>query len=187
MRSLILFAAVVAAGALLLLPTTAGAGPGGKPAVHDHGTFTDVDPDFCGTGTAINVEGRFNFSAWIGETGGDPEQELKVRFNYSNTFTNPKTGASIVDSAAGSVTNEIVEGLESGAHTHLFVENGLRAKLKLAGGRVLTHDAGRIVYTVSFDAADEFLALNVLEVHGPHPAFESDVWCDAATSALGIA
>lgn len=186
MRSLILIAAVVAAGALLLLPTTAGAGPGGKPALHDHGTFTDVDPNFCGTGTAINVEGRFNFKAWIGETGGDPEQELKTAFNYSVTLTNPTTGASIVDSAAGSVTNEIVEGLESGAHTHLFVENGLRAKLKLPHGRVLTHDAGRIVYTVSFDAADEFVGINVLEVHGPHTGFDSDVYCDTATAALGI-
>jgi hypothetical protein len=186
MRSLILTAAVVAASALLMLPTTAGAGPGGKPAVHDHGTFTDVDPDFCGTGVAINVAGRFNFKAWIGESGGDPEQELKTAFNYSVTATNPETGASVIDSAAGSSTNEIVEGLESGVHTHLFVENGLRAKLKLPHGGVLTHDAGRIVYTVTFDAADEVIAVDVLEVHGPHPAFDSDVWCDAATAALGI-
>jgi|SRR5215210_3509467 len=95
MRSLILTAAVVAASALLMLPTTAGAGPGGKPAVHDHGTFADVDPDFCGTGASINVAGRFNFKAWIGETGGDPEQELKTAFNYSVTATNPETGASV--------------------------------------------------------------------------------------------
>src|SRR5215204_4068851 len=186
MRFLILTAAVVAASALLMLPTTAGAGPGGKPAVHDRGTFTDVDPDFCGTGVAIDVAGRFNFKTWIGETGGDPEQELKTSFNYSVTLTNPETGASIIDSAAGSFTNEIVEGLESGVHTHLFVENGLRAKLKLPHGGVLTHDAGRIVYTVTFDANDELIAVDVLEVHGPHPAFDSDVWCDVATAALGI-
>ena len=187
MRSLILAAAVVAIAGLLTLPATAGAGPGGKPTFHDHGTDSGVDPDFCGTGEAINFASRFNVVGWVGETGGDPEQDLKVRFNFSTTLTNPRTGASVVDSGAGLLTNEIVEGVEAGAHTHLFVENGLRAKLKLANGRVLTHDSGSIVYTVSFDANDEVVGLEVLAVRGPHPAFESDVWCDAATAALGIA
>jgi hypothetical protein len=183
MKSLML---VVALAALLALPAIAGAGPGGGPEFHDHGTFTDVDPDFCGTGVAIDLSGRFNFKAWIGETGGDPEQELKTTFNYSVTGTNPKNGKSVIDSAAGSVTNEIVVGLESGAHTHRFVENGLRAKLKLANGRVLTHDAGTITYDVFFDENGEFVGQEVVSVHGPHPAFDSDVWCDAATKALGI-
>jgi hypothetical protein len=170
---------------LVALTTVAGATAAG-PAFHDHGTFTDVDPDFCGTGESIDVAGRFNFKGWLGETGGDPEQEVHTTFNYAITLTNPHTGASVIDSAAGSITNEIVTGLESGPHTHLFVENGLRAKLKLPKGRVLTHDAGSIGYTVSFDADDNFLGLNVLFVHGPHPAFDSDVWCDAAIDALGL-
>jgi len=183
MRSLWLGAVVAA---LLTIPATAGAGPGGGPAFHDHGTFTDVDSNFCGTGETVNVAGRFNFKGWIGETGGDPEQELKTTFNYNVTITNPVNGKAVIDSAAGSVTNEIVTGLEAGAHTHRFVENGLRAKLKLANGRVLTHDSGQIVYEVSFDADDNFVGVEVISVHGPHPAFESDVWCDAATEALGL-
>ena len=77
-------------------------------------------------------------------------------------------------------------GLESGAHTHLFVEHGLRAKLKLANRRVLTHDTGSIACTVSFDAAGNFAGSDVIYVRGPHPAFETDVWCDLATAALGI-
>ncbi len=182
MRPLVL---VVALAAVLALPTTAGAGPGGKPTFHDHGTFTDVDPDFCGTGTSIDVAGRFNFVGWVGETGG-AAQELKVSFNYSATLTNPLTGASIVDSGAGSFTNEVIQGLEAGAHTHLFVEHGLRAKLKLPNGRVLTRDAGKIVYTVSFDANGDFVAFEVLAIGGPHEAFGSDVWCDVAIEALGI-
>jgi hypothetical protein len=186
MRYPILIGGMVAALALLVLPTTAGAGPGGAPAFHDHDTESGVDPNFCGTGVAINFSGRFNFKGWLGETGGDPEQELKTSFNYSFTLTNPANGASIVDSAAGGVTNTIVTGLESGAHTHLFVEQGLRAKLKLANGRVLTHDAGNIAYTVSFDAAGNVVGTEVVYVHGPHPAFETDVWCDLATEALGI-
>ena len=176
----IMFVALLAA--LLGIPAAGAAGP----AVHDHDTFTDVDTNFCGTGESIDVAGRFNTVVWIGETGGDPEQDLRVRFNYSVTLTNPDTGASVVDSAAGLVTNEIIQGLESGAHTHQYVESGLRAKLKLANGGVLTHDAGQITYTVSFDANDNLTGVEVISVHGPHPAFESDVWCDAATEALGI-
>ena len=175
-----------AIAALLAIPAVAGAGPGGAPAIHDHGTFTDVDPDFCGTGEAIDIAGRFNFVIWIGETGGDPEQELKTSFNYNVTATNPDNGKSVIDSAAGSSTNVIVSGAEAGAHTHRFVESGLRGKLKLANGRVLTHDAGQIVYEVSFDANDEVIGVEVISVHGPHPAFESDVWCDTATKALGL-
>lgn len=173
----ILLVALLAA--LLGIPTAGAAGP----AFHDQGTFTDeVDPNFCGTGESIDVAGRFNVVGWVDETG----QELRVRFNYSVTLTNPDTGASIVDSGAGLVTNQIIQGLESGAHTHLFVESGLRAKLKLANGGVLTHDAGQLTYTVSFDANDNFTGLEVISVYGPHPAFQTDAWCDAATEALGI-
>jgi len=171
---------------LLALPATAGGGPGGKPTFHDHDTFSEVDPNFCGTGTAVDVAGRFNFVGWVGETGGDPEQELKVSFNFKVTITNPSTGLSVVDSGAGTNLNEIVTGLESGAHTHLFVEQGLRAKLQLANGRVLTHDAGSVTYLVSFDAADNFLGVEVVAMHGPHPAFGNDLWCNTAIEALGI-
>jgi hypothetical protein len=178
--------AVTAVAALLAIPATAGAGPGGKPTFHDHDTFSEVDPNFCDTGTAVQVAGRFNFVGWVGETGGDPNQELKVSFNYSVTFTNPINGRAVIDSAAGTSTNEIVTGLESGAHTHLFVDRGLRAKLQLEKGRVLTHDAGTVTYLVSFDAADNFLGLEVVSMHGPHPSFGNDLWCETATEALGI-
>jgi hypothetical protein len=183
MRSLWL---AVAAAALLAIPATAGAGPGGGPAFHDHGTFSEVDDNFCGIGETVDVAGRFNFKGWIAETGGDPTQEVKTTFNYNVTITNPVNRKAVVDSAAGSITNEIVVGTEDAAHTHRFVENGLRAKLKLANGRVLTHDSGQLVYEVSFDADNNFVGIEVISVHGPHPAFESDVWCDAAITALGL-
>jgi hypothetical protein len=62
----------------------------------------------------------------------------------------------------------------------------LRAKLKLPNGRTLTHDAGSITYEVSFDASDNVTGVEVISVHGPHPAFDSDVWCDTAVEALGL-
>jgi hypothetical protein len=183
MRLLVLASVAVVA---LALPAAMAAGPGGPPTFHDHDTFTDVDPNFCDTGQSVDLAGRFNAKVWIGETGGDPDQDLFVAFNYDITITNPVNGAAVVDSAAGLVTNEIVEGLESGPHTHVFVENGLRAKLKLANGGVLTLDAGSLGYSISFDAADNVTDFQLLFVHGPHPAFDSPVWCDAAIDALGL-
>lgn len=107
-------------------------------------------------------------------------------FNVATTFTNPANGASLVGRFAGVKTNEIVAGLESGPHTHEFVENGLRAKLKLPNGGVLTRDAGSLTYRISFDAADNFTGLEIVSVHGPHPAFDSPVWCEEAIAALGL-
>jgi hypothetical protein len=181
----ILIGGIVAVAALLAFPVTAGAGPGGGPTFHDHGTDAGVDPNFCGTGVAVEFAGRFNFVTWLAETGGEV-QPIKESFNYSFTLTNPKTGRSIVDSAAGTRENEIIHGLESGPHTHLITEKGLRGKLKLANGRTLLHDSGTITFEISFDADDNVTGIEVLQVHGPHPGFDSDLWCDTATAALGI-
>ena len=62
----------------------------------------------------------------------------------------------------------------------------MRAKLKLANGKVLTSDHGLLHYFVSFDANGEFLGIDVVRDRGGHPAFDSDVWCEAATAAFGI-
>lgn len=171
---------LVAVVAFALAPTAAGTG--GKPTFHDHGTDSGVDTNFCGTGATIEYEGRFNAVGWESGSG-----EFKATFNYRFTLTNPENGATIVDSAAGSFTDAIVAGSAGAAHTHLFVETGLRAKLQLEGGGVLTRDAGVISYTISVDADGNFAGFTLEYVHGPHPAFfDSDVWCDTATEALGI-
>jgi hypothetical protein len=178
-RVLLLAIAVLALG----LAAAALAGPTGKPV---HNVFSDsfVDPDFCGTGADVTIGVKVNEKLWFGETGGDPEQVLKAVFNVEVTFTFGST--TLIERSAGESLNTIVMGLESGAHTHEFVERGLRARLKLENGRVLIRDAGVIVYRVSFDATGEFIGTEIVDVHGPHPAFESDEWCEAATEALGI-
>ena len=170
-------------GLVLAAPLAAGAGPGGKP-IHETFDGTFVDKDFCGTGETVFAAFSGRARIWIGETGGDPTQELKSTFIVKTTFT--RGSISLVEHAAGQYTNEIVEGVEDEAHTHRFVEKGLRGKLKLPNGRVLTRDAGQIVYDVSFDEDDEVTGLEVISVSGPHPAFESDAWCEAATEAFGI-
>lgn len=178
---------VVALSAVTLAVPLAAVGGGPKEIVHER-VFDDAgtDPDFCGTGETVEFEGRSVATLRLGETGGDPEQPLLVTFAYRYTITNPANGNAIVDSAAGSTKNVIVVGQESEAHVHEFTENGLRAKLQLANGRVLTRDAGSLTYRVSFDENGDFLDLEVVSDRGTHAAFDSDLWCDVATDALGL-
>ena len=112
---------------------------------------------------------------------------LKATFNYRFVLTNPLNGAAVIDSAAGQDTNTIVSGLEAGPgpHTHRFTA-GLRAKLQLANGHVLTRDAGSLTYEASFDENDNFIGVTVIDVNGPHAGFDSSAWCDAAIEALGL-
>lgn len=177
-RKLLIAVAVLA----LMLTATATAEPTGKP-VHDVWSDGFVDTDFCGTGADVSIGVQANEKLWFGETGGD-EQVLKAVFNVETTFTYGST--TLVERSSGQSLNTVVVGLEAGAHTHEFVERGLRARLKLENGRVLIRDAGVIIYRVSFDAEGEFIGIEILDVRGPHPAFDSDEWCDAATAALSI-
>jgi hypothetical protein len=179
MRRVLLFVVAMLA---LGLSAAALAGPTGQP-VHDVWSDSFVDPDFCGTGADVAITVEANEKLWFGETGGD-EQVLKAVFNVEVTFTYGST--TLVERSAGQSLNTIIVGLEGGAHVHEFVERGLRARLKLDNGRVLIRDAGVITYRVSFDATGEFVGVEIVDVRGPHPAFDSDAWCEAATTALGI-
>jgi hypothetical protein len=172
--------------AALALPLAATAGPGGKPTFHDHDVFTFTDPDFCGTGEDVVITDTVNAVGWVGETGGDPEQVLQVAFNVRTTFALPDGDVALIAHSAGLFTNEIIFGLEGGVHTHEFVENGLRAHLKLPHGGVLTFDAGSLTYRVTSDEFDNVIDFEIVSVHGPHPAFGSDVFCDVAVEALGL-
>lgn len=176
-------ALLAALAVVLVLPAAAA---GGGPEIRDRDSFSEVDPNFCGTGQEVLVEGTVVFNGWIGETGGDPNQVLKLTLNQHITFTNPDTGVSVVERWSFAGTNVIVVGTEAGAHTHEFTENGLKATLKLANGRVLTRDAGSLTYRISFDANDNVTGLEVVDMNGPHPGFEEDLFCSTVVEALGL-
>ena len=176
--------ALLAAIVLVLgLPAAALAG---GPDIQDRGSFEEVDSDFCGTGEEVLVEGTFVFNGWIGETGGDPNQLIKSTLTQSITFTNPDTGAAVVERWSFSATNEIVAGTEAGPHTHEFTENGLKATLRLENGGLLTRDAGSLTYRVSFDADDNVTGFELVDMNGPHPGFEEDLFCSIVVPALGL-
>jgi hypothetical protein len=168
--------------ALAIVPTAVAAGPTFK----DRERFAETDTDFCGTGKTVEIEGMVVANVWIGETGGDPEQVLKVTLSLQITYTNPDNGASVVERWANVSTNEIIEGLESGVHTHVFRENGLKATFKLAHGGLITRDAGSLTYAISFDADDNVTDFQVLSVHGPHPGFPDFDFCGIVSESLGL-
>ena len=114
----------------------------------------------------------------------ETEDAFKILFNNEALLT--YNDVTLVERYAGR-TVEIAAPPQSGAaETRGVIETGLRAKLKLANGKVLTTDHGLLHYLVHFDAEGEFLGIEVLRERGGHPAFLSDVWCEAATAAFGI-
>jgi hypothetical protein len=178
-----LFAALTAIVGLSAVAVAFGAGP-----ARFHNTFTEEDADFCGTGELVLIQGTEDVTLWTGETGGDPTQIVKANIKRRITYTNPQNGLTVVERWAFSQTNEITSGLESGVHTHEFVERGLKASFKLANGRLLTRDAGKVTYRVTFDADDNFIDFEVVSIRGPHPGFESeeDFFCETLVPALGL-
>ena len=135
------------------------------PPIREIEIVDDTDPDFCGTGAAI-----------------------ETHLNMHLTYANPDTGDAVVERWSVTRTNEIVSGLESGPHTHEFVENGLKASYRLVNGGLLTRDAGSLTYRVSFDENDDVTDFEAITIHGPHPNFtsEGDPFCDTLVPALGL-
>lgn len=169
--------------ALSIVPASAFGAPPTQEHFRDVGT--DVDPDFCGTGQAINVAFDVRVNVWISPEG---EEEL-VRVTQSGkvVFTNPATGDSVTLSFAGQSTDEIISGDPEGLHTHLFTSKGLPEKIQTTHGPVLTRDAGIIAFAAIFDG-DEFISQEIVVNKGPHPEAESDfeLFCEVTTEALGI-
>jgi hypothetical protein len=170
--------------ALATIPAAAFA----APPTHEHfrDVGTDVDPDFCGTGQAINISFDILNNVWISPEG--PEELVKVTSSGKVVFTNPANGNSVTLSFAGQFTDETISGDPEGLHTHLFTNKGLPEKIQTTHGPVLLRDAGIIAFAATFDG-DEFISQEIVVVKGPHPEAESDfeLFCEVMTEALGIA
>ena len=179
MQRQFLITALAALTCALVLPAVAAAGPvKGPPSFHERIVEDFVDDDFCGTGADVSVHFEGHATVWEGEDA------FKVLFNEKAWLT--YNGVTLVDQFAGRTVAIDVAPQGGAAETVEVIETGLRARLKLANGKVLTSDHGLLHYLVSFDANGEFLGIDVVRDRGGHPAFDSDVWCEAATAAFGI-
>jgi hypothetical protein len=175
-----LILALAALVLVLALPAVAPAAPvvKGPPSFHERFVEDFVDDDFCGTGESVSVHIEIRATVW------EREGAFKVVLNEKSLFT--YEGVTLVGQVAGRTVEVDVPPQAGAARTVEVIETGLRAKLKLPNGGVLTSDHGLLHFLISFDENDEFVGIEILRDRGGHPAFFSDVWCRAATAAFGL-
>jgi hypothetical protein len=180
-RFTVSLALVVVGLALVALPTALAANPNVQHFDFS-GSFTD--PDFCGTGTAINI----SFSGHGTDFLAPKKADFRSVVVGNTIFENPLTGDSVRQHFANQFRDTIISGDPEGLHVHEFVVKGLPELFKLQRGGVLTRDAGMIVFHSTQMGEGEEISLEIVRVSGPHPAAESDftLFCELMPEALGI-
>jgi hypothetical protein len=179
-------AAATGVGAVLMLMTVAAA-PAALAADqqvnHFRDVFTDVDPDFCGTGQQIDIAVDVRGTEWLAPHQAD----YKNVVTGTVTFTNPLTGDTVINRFANAFWDETISGDPEGLHVHEFTTKGLPELFKTPHGGVLTLDAGYIVFQVTFDG-DEEISSEIVVNNGPHPQADSDfeLFCEIMPEALGL-
>ncbi len=172
MRSLI----SLALGAVLVLTLGVGSVLAAGP---DHQTLngTDTDPNFCGTGEAVDVTFKGVLNGWDDRAFG----------HIARTWTNPVNGAGVVESFSGGGKLAFIDD-GNGAYTIVTFRVGQPLQLRQVGGGLLGHDVGRVAFYDHFDASDNYLGTDVVVIGGPHPFLvsETDLYCQIMIEALGL-
>ena len=164
---------------LAVVPGTASAQGGlGAPDFKDRFTDEFVEEDFCGTGASVQVVDSIVGNVW-------EEDGVVVKFTFRSRTSFTYGDTTVYALSAGRVV-EVIEGDPEGAHTSLVTETGVRAFLRVPGEGAVTLDHGFLQFLVTFDENGDFVGVEVLRDAGGHPAFDSEVFCDAAVAALGI-
>jgi len=84
---------VLAAMAMALVATPALAGPPDVQVFEEK--FTEVDPNFCGSGIAVEIDGELRTRRAFTYTGRDGVPRSQENFRATETFTNLGTGDSV--------------------------------------------------------------------------------------------
>jgi hypothetical protein len=177
-------AAAVALAAASVALTAAPAAPAAAPDVHHfHDVGTEVDPDFCGTGVAIEIAFDVRGTEWLAPHSAD----YKNVQSGAVTFTNPLNGAVVINRFSGPYTERLISGDPDGVHVVESSYKGLPELIKTSQGGVLARDAGYLTLRTTFDG-DEFVSQEIVINNGPHPEADSDfdLFCGVVTEALGI-
>lgn len=163
-----------------MLVFVAAAGPmAAMAATPTHTTIADtaIDNDFCGTGQTVLV----SFKGILNET------DDWAFGHIADTWTNPETGVSVIDSVSGG--GKFVAFIEDGdgAFTIVTTRQGIPSQVRMSRGPVLLQDVGLVTFYDHFAADETFLGTDVV-TNGPHPDLEADftMWCQVMTEALGL-
>ena len=180
MRRFALVVGIVVALGLGAVPSAVAANPG-----VNHFTITEsfTDPDFCGTGQAVETSISVKGTEFLA-----PNQPVDSRnvTQVNVVYTNPENGATVLRHAAGPVSNTIISGDPEGVHTVETTVRGLSGLLRTADG-VVVLGAGYLVLHEVFNG-DEFVSQEIIINNGPHPEADNDfdLFCGVVTEALGI-
>ena len=140
--------------ALAAAPVALGAGQQHN-RFHDVGT--DVDPDFCGTGQAIEIA----FDVRGNEFEAPHKADFKLTATGTSTFTNPATGDVVINRFAGPIWETLISGDPEGIHVDESTVKGLPELIKTPHGGVLTLDVGYLVVHNTLDG-DEFISREIV-------------------------
>jgi len=177
MRSLL----SLALGALMVLVLGAGTVLAAKPEhIKETGTF-QLPPAYCGLGVTLDVAFKSTRNLfWDGDW-------LKKSTNQTTYVISTAGNDNVVTRRqAGSGTSVVVPEA-NGGYAIVNTGRGQAEQIKGQHGGVLLRDAGDLVITDHFDAADNYLGSDV-SIRGPHPDFESDftAQCAAMKEGLGL-
>jgi hypothetical protein len=175
-----LFALSALLGALLLasMASTARAAP-----QIDHFRIT-ISETFADTQCGIDGTSVFN---GLNNIQVFADGTFKVETHDTQVFTSAATGRSVVlfysyqFVEAGPIDNG------DGTVTFTGTYKGLKEKLKLPNGTILSRDAGLVTFSNTFDATTgDFLGETVSAQNGPHPDLDSGgaLFCDVIVPAL---
>jgi hypothetical protein len=201
---------LVALSVLLVLPGGALAAKG-RVGHFDEVYVDDFSFPSCDGSYTIDYhsEGRyheidyFDPAAGLDANGDAILTQVKHNDVGGGTYTNPATGKSLsfsysdhFDETAVSYNGAVpYPDADSGvgvSYTLLWQERGIPIKIKLPTGRVISVDAGLIttpgveivVYYVAGEQRVDVLALGDPVVHGPHPLFRTDRFCQITDQYL---
>jgi hypothetical protein len=182
MRRFALVVGIVFALGLGAVPSAVAANPG-----VNHFTITEsfTDPDFCGTGQAVDTSISVKGTEFLAPNQPVDSRNVTV---VNVVYTNPENGATVLRHAAGPVSDTIISGDPEGVSTHEIRFIGLTRLLRTADGDVLVGGAGYLVLHQVINADGEVISSEIVVDRGPHPIAESDfaLFCDFMTDALGL-
>lgn len=171
------FFALIAVAAVVGAAPTLALGANERARGYHSEAFTD--PNFCGTGAA--VEGFFESIFTASERDGvfKIEHQGSVTYSYGD--------AAVIASFAGQFTHTLVSTGEDGTETRQLISKGIPMKIQLANGPVLARDAGIIVDLVIIQNGNE-IDVQTVSTSGPHPIAASggSLFCAVVPRALGI-
>lgn len=182
MRAVIVTASVCVIVGLLIGPATAAAKSPTPVHFKESGEFTD--PDYCGTGHAVDGDFDINGTNFL-----TPDQAVvfKQTAELKVDYTNPDNGQTVRLHTAGQFILEAVTTTPSGS-VELITNKGLPEQIKSAHGKVLTRDAGYLQLLLTLDDSGHLVSSQVVIDRGPHPETEADMalFCQVTTTALGL-